>query len=290
LPEPLPEPLSEPVPASSSEPLSQPASARLVALDVDGTLVDLDSRMSAAVRTEVQRVAAIPHTTVVVATGRELLGVLPIMAELDLPAGEVVCSNGAVTARVTADPAGGTPTYEIVELVTFDAAPAVTLLREHLPDALFAVEVLGVGYQVTGRFPDGELPGELIPVPVAELTAEPVTRVVVRSPEHTPQDFLELTSRIGLHGVSYAVGWTAWLDLAPEGVSKASALEQVRRRLGVQPIATYAVGDGRNDVEMVQWAAHGAVMASAPPEVRAIADEILPDVGADGLLQLLRRL
>ena len=34
---------------------------------------------------------------------------------------------------------------------------------------------------------------------------------------------------MGLHGVSYAVGWSAWLDLAPEGVSKASALEQVRR-------------------------------------------------------------
>ena len=53
---------------------------------------------------------------------------------------------------------------------------------------------------------------------------------------------------------------------------------------------TYAVGDGRNDVEMIAWAAHGAVMASAPPEVLALADEVLPDVGADGLVQLLRRL
>lgn len=264
--------------------------ARLVALDVDGTLVDLDSRMSAAVRAEVRRVAAVQGTSIIVATGRELVGVLPIMAELGLPAGYVVCSNGAVTARITADHAGGPPAYEIVDVVTFDAAPAVTLLREHLPDALFAVEVLGVGYRVTGTFPEGELPGELIPVPIHELTAEPVTRVVVRSPEHTPEDFLDLTARIGLHGVSYAVGWTAWLDLAPEGVTKASALEQVRRRLGVEPAATYAAGDGRNDVEMIQWAAHGAVMASAPPEVLAIADEVLPDVEHDGLLTLLQRL
>jgi HAD superfamily hydrolase (TIGR01484 family) len=269
------------------EPRSE--AARLVALDVDGTLVDLDSRMSAAVRDEVRRVAARPGTSVVVATGRELLGALPVLAELALPTGYAVCSNGAVTALVTVDE-DGEPSYEIVERVTFDATAAVTLLREHLPDAFYAVEALGVGYRVTGTFPEGELPGELIPVPIEELTAEPVTRVVVRSPEHTPEDFLELTSRIGLHGVSYAVGWTAWLDLAPEGVTKASALEQVRRRLGVEPAMTYAVGDGRNDVEMIQWAAHGAVMDSAPPEVLAIADEVLPDVGHDGLLQLLGRL
>ena len=267
--------------------------ARLVALDVDGTLVDLDSRMSTAVRDEVRRVAAVPGTSVVVATGRELLGALPVLAELALPTGFAVCSNGAVTARVFLGDAaaeGADLSYEIVERVTFDATAAVTLLREHLPDAFYAVEALGVGYRVTGTFPEGELPGELIPVPIEELTAEPVTRVVVRSPEHTPEDFLELTSRIGLHGVSYAVGWTAWLDLAPEGVTKASALEQVRRRLGVEPAMTYAVGDGRNDVEMIQWAAHGAVMDSAPPEVLAIADEVLPDVGHDGLLQLLGRL
>jgi hydroxymethylpyrimidine pyrophosphatase-like HAD family hydrolase len=41
---------------------------------------------------------------------------------------------------------------------------------------------------------------------------------------------------------------------------------------------------------MIEWAAHGAVMASAPPEVLARADEVLPDVGQDGLLQLLGRL
>jgi hydroxymethylpyrimidine pyrophosphatase-like HAD family hydrolase len=166
----------------------------------------------------------------------------------------------------------------------------VRLLHEHLPDARFAVEVLGVGYRVHGDFPEGELTGHLEHVPFEQLTRDPVGRVVVRSPEHTPEGFLELVTRIGLHGVSYAVGWTAWLDLAPEGVTKASGLEQVRRVLGVQPADTVAVGDGRNDIEMIQWAAHGAVMGSAPPEVLAVADEVLPDVEHDGLLDLLRRL
>jgi hydroxymethylpyrimidine pyrophosphatase-like HAD family hydrolase len=271
--------------------LSEP---RLVALDVDGTLVDFDDRLSDAVRDEVQRVAAIPGTHVVVATGRALVAVLPILARLGITEGLAVCSNGAVTVRISSSGqlggSDGVPAYDMVDVVTFDAGPAVRLLREHLPDARFAVEVLGVGYRVHGVFPDGELTGALESVSFEELTREPVTRVVVRSPEHTPQNFLELVSRIGLHGVSYAVGWTAWLDLAPDGVTKASALEQVRRRLGVQPQATYAAGDGRNDLEMLEWAAHGAVMASAPPEVLAVADEVLPDVHQDGLVHLLARL
>jgi hydroxymethylpyrimidine pyrophosphatase-like HAD family hydrolase len=271
-----------------------PEPTRLVALDVDGTLLDVGEVISDGVRREVRRLAEDHRTHIVVATGRELLGVLPVMAQLGLRDAYLVCSNGAVTVRLSPAGAGGRdsglPPYDVVDMVTFDAGPAVELLRHHLPDAVYAVEVLGVGFRMTGPFPAGELPGEHIIVPFDELTAEPVTRVVVRSPDHTPEHFLELVARIGLHGVNYAVGWTAWLDLAPEGVSKASALEQVRRSLGVQPDRTYAAGDGRNDVEMIQWAAHGAVMGSAPPEVLALADEVLPDVTNDGLVQLLRRL
>jgi hydroxymethylpyrimidine pyrophosphatase-like HAD family hydrolase len=271
-----------------------PHPERLVALDVDGTLVDFDDNLSEAVRTQVRRVAEIPGTHVVIATGRSLIGLLPVLDRLELSDGYAICSNGAVTVRVSPEGRSGgepgTPSYDIVEQVTFDAGPAVRLLREHLPDARFAVEVLGVGYRVHGSFPDGELNGLIEDVSFEELTADPVGRVVVRSPSHTPEHFLELVARIGLHGVSYAVGWTAWLDLAPEGVTKASGLESVRRALGVQPDATYAVGDGRNDMEMLQWAAHGAAMASAPPEVLALADEVLPDVTGDGLVHLLRRL
>lgn len=267
--------------------------ARLVALDVDGTLVDYDERMSDAVRDEVRRVAALPDTHVVIATGRSLLGTLPVLALLGLTDGaHAICSNGAVTVRTSPGDAaaGGLPAYEIVDRVTFDARPAVELLRAELPGAMYAAEVPGVGFLVTGDFPADELVGELVAVPFEELTAEPVTRLVVRSPDHTPEHFLEMVSRIGLHGVNYAVGWTAWLDLAPEGVTKASGLEHVRRLLGVEPAATYAVGDGRNDVEMIEWAAWGAVMDSAPTEVLAVADEVLPDVHQDGVLRLLQRL
>ncbi|MFP5347825.1 MAG: HAD family hydrolase [Actinomycetes bacterium] len=256
---------------------------QLVALDVDGTIIDYDEYLTDGVR-EAVRAVADAGVHVVLATGRSLVGVLPILDRLGLLHGYTVCSNGTVTVRLDPElPAG----YEVVETVTFDPAPALRLLREHLPTAAFAVEDTGSGFRLSAPFPAGELSGELRLVPFEELLASPATRVVVRSPEHTPEEFFEVVQRIGLHGVSYAVGWTAWLDLAPEGISKASALEHVRQRLDVNLDATLAVGDGRNDVEMFAWAAHAVAMGNALDEALQAADEVAGDVKDDGLVGVL---
>ncbi|PPK93180.1 HAD superfamily hydrolase (TIGR01484 family) [Kineococcus xinjiangensis] len=259
---------------------------RLVALDIDGTILDHDERLSDRVRDAVQALAR-TGTHVVIATGRSLHGALPVLDRLGLARGYAVCSNGSVTVRL--DP-GQEKGYEVVSLRTFDPTPAVELLHEHLPNALYAVEVLGRGYKLTAPFPDGELTGDIQIVPFDELFAEPAMRVVVRSPEHTPQEFVELVQRVGLHGAAYSVGWTAWLDLAPEGVTKASALDAVRSWLHVDPAETLAAGDGRNDIEMLQWAARSVAMGNGPAEVHAAADEVCGDVVDDGLADVLERL
>ena len=258
----------------------------LVALDVDGTLVDYDQRLSPRVRDAVAAVRDAGHH-VVVSTGRSIMGTTRVLADLGLTHGAAVLSNGAVT--VLLDPAQE-PGWTLHRTVTFDARPAVELLRRELPEALFAVEVTGVGTRVSGPWPEGELSGELFTVPFEELLDGETTRVVVRSPEHTPEHFMDLVERIGLHGVTYAVGYTAWLDLAPEGVSKASALEQVRAELGVDPSRTLAVGDGRNDLEMLAWAARGVAMGNSPQVVLDAADEVAPDVEQDGLAEVLEDL
>src|SRR5699024_4554840 len=126
-----------------------------------------------------------------------------------------------------------------------------------------AVEVLGEGFMVTEPFPLGELTGRQDVVSFEELCRSAASRVTVRAPDLTAGDFHDLVDRTGLHGVSYAVGWTAWLDLSPEGVSKASALEVVRQRLSVARAATLAAGDGRNDIEMLDWAGYGIAMGDA---------------------------
>lgn len=258
----------------------------MVCLDLDGTTIDYDSVLHPEVRDAVLATSAAGHT-VVIATGRTLMATLPLARELELTTGYLVCSNGAVVVRRHPELPDG---YEIVEKVTFDPGPALALLREHLPGAFVAAEVIGVGHRISAGFPQDLLQGELTLASWEELGSEPVTRLTFHDPGGTEQEFLDAIDDIGLHGVNYSVGYTAWLDLAPEGVSKASALEGVRRWLGVEPGDTLAVGDQRNDLEMLDWAARGVAMGQAPAEVLAAADEVTGHVDDHGLAQVLRSL
>lgn len=260
----------------------------LIALDIDGTILHWDETLSPRVESAIRAVAAAGHH-VVLATGRSLPGTTAVLHRLGLDRGWAVCSNGSVTLRLDPRRPGG---YAIADVITFDPAPALKLLREYLPGALFFVEGADVERTrlVTAPFPDGELTGPVQVVPFDQLLHQPATRVVVRSIEHTSEEFGELVAASGLHGVSYAVGWTAWLDLAPEGVSKASALDVVRARLRVPPEQTLAVGDGNNDLEMFAWAHRSVAMGQARDDVLAAAGEITASIEDDGLALVLEPL
>jgi HAD superfamily hydrolase (TIGR01484 family) len=256
---------------------------RLVALDIDGTLLkwiegagQTHEQVAPAVHDAVRR-AHEAGAHIVLASGRSPHGMTTIADLLDLEGGEpawVVASNGAVVFRY--------PPLEVVHEETFDARPAVeAILREH-PGVLVAVEERGVGYRVNRPFPAGELSGDMVITDVADLVAQHVSRVIIRDPDSTAEDFLDLARRLGLHGTDYVVGWTAWLDLAPVGVSKASGLAHVAERLGVDAADVLAIGDGRNDIEMLQWAGRGVAMGQAVEPVIAAADDVTGTVYEDG--------
>lgn len=253
---------------------------RLVALDIDGTLLcpggEIEARVAAAVRR-----AAASGARILLATGRSAIETAPVLRALGPTEGYAVCSNGAVVARA--------PAMTTVERVTFDARDVVTRVLAHLPGALVAVEDPGFGYRVTARFPDGELLGEQRLDTLERMLAVPVTRAVVREPAATPESFVELVGRIGLRGVSYAVGYKAWLDLGPPGVSKGWAVSRVARRLGVPAEDCLAIGDGRNDIEMLRWAGRGVAMGNAPAEVRAAAAAVTASVAESGAAIELER-
>jgi hydroxymethylpyrimidine pyrophosphatase-like HAD family hydrolase len=259
----------------------------LIALDVDGTILHHDGHLAPRVETAIGRLRD-AGVHLVIATGRSVVATMPIIERLGLvrAGGYAVCSNGAITLSLDPEYDGG---YEIEEAVTFDPRPAVELLRHARPDALVAVEEVGTGFKLSAPFPEGELQGDLRVVDHEELVGHRATRVTFRDPNGSAESFSELVDQIGLHGVNYAVGFTAWLDLAPEGVSKGSALEQVRRKLDIEPSCTVAVGDQRNDLEMLRWAARGVAMGQAPPEVLDAADEVTGTVHEDGLAVLLEQ-
>jgi hydroxymethylpyrimidine pyrophosphatase-like HAD family hydrolase len=250
----------------------------LAALDVDGTLLNFDGSLSPAVADAVAR-ARDAGVHIVIATGRSMHATLPVCDRLDITSGFAISSNGAVVVDV--------PARTPVDVATFDATESVRFFADHVPDALLAVEQLGVGYRVTGEFPPGELDGEITVVTHDELLEAPVTRLVARLPNGDREEFFELAHAAGLRGVDYAIGYTAWLDFMPRGVSKASGLATVCEKLSVRQADVLAVGDGHNDVEMLTWAGHGVAMGQAPDDVRAISDEVCGTVDEDGVAALL---
>ncbi len=263
--------------ARSSDPAWRP---RLVALDVDGTIVDRDGLLPGAVGAAIGAVVA-AGVPVVLCTGRAWHGTIDLIDELGLPPGPSVCSNGAVVVTY--------PPQEIVKAITFDPRDVIDRVQHFAPGTLIAVEEIGVGYRLNDHFPGGDLTGEMIIEDLEQLSARPVTRVILRDPTRSDSDFISMARHLGLHGVTYFVGWSAWLDIAPEGVNKATALAEVAEGLGVSAADVLAFGDGRNDIEMLRWAGRGLAIGDAPDEVKAAADDVTARFPDGGPVAELRR-
>ena len=265
------------------------ADRRLVALDIDGTVLTEDGTLNPPVRRAILAARDRGHE-VMLATGRSAASTIPVAEAIGIEPDYLVCANGAVTLRRDADAPDG---YRREFVETFDPTEVLGTIRGAMSDARYAVEDEEGFFRYTERFPAAAVGPAGEQVAYEDLLVVRATRVVVVSPSHATEEFLGAVERMGLQRVSYAIGWTAWLDIAPDGVNKATAMERVRAALDVPRDRVVAAGDGRNDIDLLQWAAAegvGAAMGQAPPEVQEVAGEVLPPVTADGLAVLLDRL
>ncbi|MGF2949060.1 HAD family hydrolase [Microbacterium alcoholitolerans] len=258
----------------------------LVGLDIDGTIILPDETPSPGVLDAVTEVREAGYE-VMLATGRSWAGTRHIEEMLGLTAEYAVCSNGAVTMRRVDGE------WQRWHVEVFDPAPVLKLLAERLPDANYMVE-LGTGERLfTKHLDDWTLDGGR-QVGFDELGATPVSRIVVVSPQHDEADFERVVAEAGLNEVSYAIGWTAWLDIAPQGVDKGTALERVRGQLDLPHDRVFVAGDGRNDLGMFAWALFGGgravAMGQAVDEVQRVAGELTGVVEDGGLTTALRTL
>ena len=253
----------------------------LVALDIDGTLIDSDRRIPSGTVETLDLVRAAGHE-VVLATGRSLAGLLPIATRLGLTDGWAVGSNGALTIRLDrAAPSG----YDLVEARMFDPALAIRRALDVAPSVRVAVEEIGWGWRTSGLFEPDELNGQQKTVLLADLMAEPATRVALAAP-----GIRRYTDSVRASGVTVAGEGADWLDLTAPGVNKAVALDEVRDLLGIPVDRTVAIGDGVNDLDMLAWAGRSVAMGQAPAIVRGAADQTTDTIEQAGALPVLASL
>jgi hydroxymethylpyrimidine pyrophosphatase-like HAD family hydrolase len=106
--------------------------------------------------------------------------------------------------------------------------------------------------------------------------------------ESVPQRIAELTEWMGsVARVTRSLAW--FVEVINPQVSKARALALVADRLGVAQADVCAIGDNKNDEEMISWAGFGVAMGDAPPEVKAIARHVTGTVNEAGVADVFDR-
>lgn len=267
------------------------AARHIIALDLDGTVLDHDPdpqvELIAPDLAEAIRALHRAGHEVVVSTGRSVDSTLPVVEELRIQPEWVICCNGAVTLK--RDPLADRA-YRREYVEAFDPTEVLQRIRTHLVSAAFALERPDGTFLFTEEIPAGTLPSTQKRVRFEELLGVQTTRVVVFSPDHHLQEFLDVVQSMGLDNVAYSVGYTSWLDIAPFGVTKASALEVVAAQVGIDRSRVFAAGDGQNDIDMLRWAAKygdAVAMGQANDDVRAAASRVTGTVSEGGLLAAL---
>ena len=259
------------------------ASQVLVALDIDGTILTPAGATPRVLEGIHGLAGAGAH--VLIASGRALEGVTPVLGALNFTDGWALCNNGATLVRVR----GGQ--CEIVEEHTFVPGPILEEIASAVPGAVFA-SMPHPNILLSAPFPNDEIEGnDHRIVSMEELASTPTPKVVVRAADMDREEFDRILASLDVSRTHEVfVGWTSWADIEPLGVTKATGLESLRARVGVPAAGTVAVGDGTNDIAMIEWAAFGVAMGGASEEVRSHADHVTAAVENDGAAAVMHAL
>ena len=269
----------------------RPATARLVASDLDGTLL-LDGfppRVSPRVRAALDDVQA-AGIVVVLVTARSWRTMRSI-AELAGVTGLVVCSNGAVVYDPVAGEVHRSHPVELAVLRDF-----IARCRTASPDVCFAWETAGGAYRDARYHAIAPVPLALADayrdVEVVEEIADDheVTKLLVRHEGMSVPDLLASLEAVAHDGVTITVSGGPFVEVMAAGVTKAFALEQLCAELAISADEVVAVGDQPNDLPMLRWAGRGVAMGNAHPAVLAEIDEVTSTNEEDGLALVLESL
>jgi Cof subfamily protein (haloacid dehalogenase superfamily) len=253
---------------------------RLVATDLDGTLLDSRGELSERTRTVLDRLdgAGVPLVVVTARPLRWMTELWPVVGRHGIG----IVSNGAIVYDVAQG--------RVHELEGIDVEAGLALvaaIRSAVPEAVFAFEMeSGFAYEPAydeqHHIPEGSPSG-----PVEELLTGTTVKVLVKAPGTDPAQLRR--------AVTAAVGDTAtatWsvdglVEISAAGVTKAAALARVCARLGIDAADVVAFGDMPNDLALLEWVGTSYAVANAHPSVLAAADHVTSSNDEDGVAEAL---
>lgn len=261
---------------------------RVVATDLDGTIVRSDGSISPRTRRSLEAAEA-NGAMVVIVTGRPPRWLRGI-AEATGHHGLAICANGAIVWDLHTETV--LSSYPITARNVQDIASA---LRAEIPELAFAVESVesvGTGFGHDPRYRPRWAPDEQTVVAELEaLLSHPVAKLLARHEGLTADELLARAR--GVVGEEMAVlthsSRDGLLEISAAGVTKATTLMAVCADRGLRAEDAVAFGDMPNDLPMLAWAGHSVAVGNAHPEVLAAVDEVTARNDDDGVAQVLER-
>ena len=242
---------------------------RLIASDMDGTLLRSDQTISPRTCAAI-RDAHEAGIIVMAATGRGWRSAVPLLAV----APEIttaVCSNGALVRDIT-----GEANTDVFAFPATTVEPLVASVVGAVPDAGLAWELatgaFGFDRVYAGMRPDV---AEHYPEHVGEQppTGDEMLKLLVRHPQMDEAELLAVLEPVLPPDVLATYSGIETVEVTGAGIHKAHTLAVVCGRLGIDAAEVVAIGDNRNDTEMLRWAGRGVAMGNAAPAVVAVAGE-----------------
>jgi Cof subfamily protein (haloacid dehalogenase superfamily) len=294
-PQPLPEWRSEP---AALEPF---ASVELVAVDLDGTLVEANGEV-------VDQVQSIQHglrmrrwgrpgVRLTYATGRSLTWVLDLEKRLStkIPSGTpLVLYNGSVVMEsvtgtlIERREIPITSLEAIVDLATAHDADVYAYLGPSEWDTDGNGREIVVGWSAKLELPVRDVNGAMITWNPRDWPSICPVAILVSTPLSTVEDAGLAASLENVPGISVTAGGRRYLEIRPEGSNKATGLRAASQRLGVDSRHVLALGDSDNDVEMLDWAGIAVVVDGATAAALAHSDYVTRFGASRGAIEVLR--
>lgn len=257
---------------------------RLVATDLDGTLLHTDGTVTDRTRAVLTAVEDL-GVTVVFVTGRPIRWMLELWEHVG-EHGLAVCSNGGIVYDV---PARAVRSARPIPVEV--GLQVAGLLREHLPGTTFALEKT-TGFAKEHAFMERhDLPPDIDSGELPDLFDDRTVKLLARHEEMDPEVFWAETERLVGHLVTTT--WSslvALVEISAAGVTKASTLALLCDELGITADEVVAFGDMPNDLAMLEWAGSSYAMANAHPTVLEQAGRTAPSNEEDGVAAVLEEL
>jgi hydroxymethylpyrimidine pyrophosphatase-like HAD family hydrolase len=257
---------------------------RLVATDLDGTLLHTDGTVTRRTREVLTAVEEL-GVTVVFVTGRPIRWMEHLWEHVG-GHGLAIVSNGGILYDVH------NHAVKLARTIPVEVSlEATKTLREVLPGTTFAMERVDGFAKEPGFMPRLPPPPDLRVGPAEEILDDDVVKILARHEEMEPEPFwAAVESHVG-HLVTTT--WSAigtLVEMSAAGVSKASTLELLCAQRGIDPAEVVAFGDMPNDLPMLGWAGTSYAMANAHETVRDLADRVAPSNEEDGVAAVLAEL